>query len=167
MLIYKYRVFVLVFISFISEYAFSQCPDDFLGFKFLASVDGCVLVERASPLYFTRHMLNHQSILYSRAAFNECKFDPGLKVVGDLKHCLESGLYDSLGYVDLPIILYDTICNYALKPSSIKRNWSERLRAYRWRVSPYVALLISLIACIGYLHSHILRPWLSVSKHSS
>ena len=28
MVLHKYRVFFLVFISFLSEYAFSQCPDD-------------------------------------------------------------------------------------------------------------------------------------------
>ena len=126
-------------------------------FKFLPLVYGREHYERASFLFFSRHMLNHQTIVYPVSYFSFYKFNLSCKVIADLRHCLESGLYKNISYIDVPVIDYDMSSNFALQASSIRSNWLERLGAYRWSIPLQYRLILTFMAVLGIVHVTFFR----------
>ena len=126
-------------------------------YKFLPVVLGKKNYERASLLYFSRHMLNHQTIVYPSHHFRLHKFDLSCRVVGDLRHFLESQLFEYISYVDVPLVVYDMTSNFALKASSIRANWLERFMAFRWNIPFRYKIVLSFVAILGILHVTFFR----------
>ena len=133
-------------------------------FKFLAVVSGRIHQERGSLSFFSRHMLNHQTIVYPIALFSIYKFNLSCEVVADLRHCLESGMYTNISYIDVPVVEYDTSSNFALQASSIRSNWLQRLSAFRWNIPLKYRLLLPLVAVLGIVHVTFFRRFNSLWK---
>lgn len=116
--------------------------DKYKAIKFLANTqDNGVQIERASPLYFFRRMLNHQSIVYKRSVFEEHFYDEEFRIAADLKHFLESKLISKVAYVDVVLIEY--LGNgIATTKKMINQNWKERATVCKWRISAGQKLII-------------------------
>jgi glycosyltransferase involved in cell wall biosynthesis len=118
--------------------------------KFLANVSGeGIRIERASKLYFFKHMLNHQSIIYRRSVLSAYKFDSNLKITADLKHFLESGLMGSIAYVDLVLIDYMNGGLAAIN-TGIRQNWKERSKSWQWNIGILQRVILMLAVFIRY-----------------
>jgi glycosyltransferase involved in cell wall biosynthesis len=116
---------------------------DFHVVKFLADTpDNGTQVERASRLYFFRHMLNHQSLVYRRAVFSECQFDANQRIIADMRHFLESRLIDRVAYVDVVLIKY-LGGGIATTNEMINQNWLERSTVWSWNIPIIQKLIIS------------------------
>ena len=124
--------------------------------KFLADVSGeGIKAERASKLYFFRRMLNHQSIVYRKTSFSRIKYDPRLKIAGDLKHFLEAGLLKKIGYIDLVLIEYMN-GGAAANDKGIRQNWIDRSTCWKWRID-LIQKMILMFAVVLRFFMYALR----------
>jgi glycosyltransferase involved in cell wall biosynthesis len=128
----------------------SKLDERFKCVKFFADVAGVgINIERASNLYFFKHMLNHQSIIYRREVFIHHKYDSNMKIAADLKHFLESDLLNNIAYMDLVLIEYMNGGAAAIK-SGIKQNWKERSTSWRWNISIYQRCILMIAVIVRY-----------------
>lgn len=136
--------------------ALSNVGEGFLCVKFLANVrNEGINIERANPFYFSRKMLNHQSMIYDYKCFQKVRFDPHLKIIGDLRHCLEADLIRRICYVDFVLIEYLNGGAASVK-KGIRQNWAERSKSWNWRIPIYQKLILMALVLIRYL-CHYLR----------
>ena len=120
--------------------------------KCLVETEGKIVrKERASVLYITRRMLNHQGLLYKKEVLLSNQYDPSLKVAGDFKQLIEYNLWLSVFYFDECCVQY-LGGGVATRPSSILKNWEERLTVWRWKQVKFrFRVAIFLTAIIGRL----------------
>ena len=126
-------------------------------FKFMPVIHGRPVREIASLLYYSKHMLNHQTILYPINYFSYCNFNPSCKVVADLRHLLESNAYQHISYIDLPLVEYDMSSNFALRFNSIYNNWLERFSSYSWDIPFIYKIVLTSVAILGLIHVTTIR----------
>jgi glycosyltransferase involved in cell wall biosynthesis len=121
-------------------------------YKFLVQTDNnSPRRERGSVMFFARYMLNHQGLVYHRRCF-ENQFDTNLKIVGDLRHLLEYGLWRRVTYADELVVRYKG-GGIASTFRSIRKNWSERLTVLSWkRVGLTTKITVFLVAFLGLLY---------------
>ena len=121
--------------------------------KFLVETEnGEIRKERAGYLYFTKHMLNHQGIVYNIDCFRLNNFDAKMKIIGDLKHLVELNLWKSLNYCDRLIVKYQG-GGMAANFNSIGINWNERKSVFKWKkVDLMLKILIFIFSIFGIIY---------------
>lgn len=113
--------------------------------------------EYADRFYLSRRMLNHQGLLYKTQLFQRNKYDPNLKIIGDLKHLVEFSIWKNIKYIDYPVVKY--LGNgIAAKRESILQNWRERHTVFEWKnTDKLLRILIYIMSIIGITYNIILR----------
>lgn len=128
--------------------AFLECKNPMVLKVLVQTEGGEVRRERASPAYFMKRMLNHQGLIYCRAAVKH-QFDPSCFIVGDLKHLLEHNLWKQVAYLDRLAVIY-LGGGMATSRRAILQNWKERATIWRWtKVSFSVRAWVFLGASLG------------------
>lgn len=121
--------------------------------KFLVQTENDeIRKERAGYFYFTKHMLNHQGLVYNIRCFKLNQFKNEMKIVGDLRHLIEFNLWKEIKYIDEVIIKYQGN-GIATNFDSIGINWKERLTILKWeKVDFKLKFLMFLVSFIGFVN---------------